>query len=539
MRTAKQKWQREKGSAEYTKAASDEYRYYVDVLEVSATEYAGVIENNFAKTAKLKLMLNIDYWVTLDWRIMRKHFEDIAGEITLADLEGDYSEIAAELETTAPDALRKAYNDKAHGKKDSYEAEITKLKAENSAVTAQLPMLEYCDKADKRIMELETEKAKIEATLFNDVKGASNLGAYEAKQREIARERAEHDAKREAKRAEIQRAYEADELYNKNLQTRRVTLLESAAAYRGMMEDLVQQRKDKLRELEAIQKMSFNGKCPTCGAELKGDDVDKQRAAFLREVELKKNTCIMQGKRIRTQLDQYEKAIKEAEDEIAAMQPRDTSDYKDKMLAFKLSKENTVWECTERGMQLMAELKALEEQPKVSFEDLSKRKGEIEEELKQQYAVASERSMHAQLTEKIERNKAAIKGNTEAMVACERKIAMIESYIEEKAEQVAKRVNSFFEGSGIVVEMQKRKKDGTFEPSCRVLCDKVPAHALNTAKRRSVSIEVARAFQKAFNLDMLVIVDNANDFDDDHVPSIKGQSIMLRPETCPLTLFTE
>ena len=98
-RQATQKWVRKRGSAEYTKASSDEYKFYIDGLELSATTYKDRVAEIFnMDVEKLKLCMDVLYYQLLDWKELRKHFADIVGEVKDSDMTGDYSDIMPYLE---------------------------------------------------------------------------------------------------------------------------------------------------------------------------------------------------------------------------------------------------------------------------------------------------------------------------------------------------------------------------------------------------------------------------------------------------------
>ena len=98
-RQATQKWVRKRGSAEYTKASSDEYKFYIDGLELSATTYKERVAEIFnMDVEKLKLCMDVLYYQLLDWKELRKHFADIVGEVKDSDMTGDYSDIMPYLE---------------------------------------------------------------------------------------------------------------------------------------------------------------------------------------------------------------------------------------------------------------------------------------------------------------------------------------------------------------------------------------------------------------------------------------------------------
>lgn len=96
-KSAKQGWSRPRGKSEYERKGTDDYTFYTDGIEVSATQYKSQIESLLAPIDKLKIMLNLRYFLMLDWKDMRKQLEAIVGEIESSDFKGDYSVILQDL----------------------------------------------------------------------------------------------------------------------------------------------------------------------------------------------------------------------------------------------------------------------------------------------------------------------------------------------------------------------------------------------------------------------------------------------------------
>ena len=121
-KTAKQGWTRKKGREEYEKKATDDYKFYIDSIERSASDYKSFIEENFAPIEKLKIMLNIRYYQSLDWEDMRKHFESLVGNIDESEMKGDYTDILNDLRKYPIDEVKSSYKSKIKAVKSSVES---------------------------------------------------------------------------------------------------------------------------------------------------------------------------------------------------------------------------------------------------------------------------------------------------------------------------------------------------------------------------------------------------------------------------------
>ena len=97
-RTARIGWVRKKEKDEYERKGTDVYKFYIDGIDRGANDYKKNVEELFAPIDKLKIMLNLQYFLKLDWRDMRKQFELMVGEISDKDFITDYSDIQALLQ---------------------------------------------------------------------------------------------------------------------------------------------------------------------------------------------------------------------------------------------------------------------------------------------------------------------------------------------------------------------------------------------------------------------------------------------------------
>ena len=165
-KVAKQGWARTRGSSTYERKGTDTYQFYVDGIEVSATNYKETVESLFAPIDKLKIMLNIRYFLMLDWKDMRKQLEFLVGEIKESDFKGDYGEIEADLKKYTTEQLKTAYR--------SQKREITKttesLPQTIETLKRNLPDMSGVDESGKVVEECNAELDK----LMNEMQGKAS-----------------------------------------------------------------------------------------------------------------------------------------------------------------------------------------------------------------------------------------------------------------------------------------------------------------------------------------------------------------------------
>ena len=93
-RSAEAKFTRKRGSDTYVKDNSDTYKYYIDNIEYSLTNWNEWLEKNVCDTQMLQYCTDGSFFTTLcedDMKQGRKVLEVISGEVTQDDFQGDYS----------------------------------------------------------------------------------------------------------------------------------------------------------------------------------------------------------------------------------------------------------------------------------------------------------------------------------------------------------------------------------------------------------------------------------------------------------------
>ena len=157
-KTAKQGWSRPRGKSEYERKGTDDYTFCTDGIEVSATQYKAQVESLLAPIDKLKIMLNLRYFLMLDWKEMRKQLASMVGEIKPEDFEDDYGDILQDLVKYSPDELKSLYKAKIKPIKDSIEG----LPKAIETMQANLPDLTEAEEARKSIDETKRQIADID-----------------------------------------------------------------------------------------------------------------------------------------------------------------------------------------------------------------------------------------------------------------------------------------------------------------------------------------------------------------------------------------
>lgn len=502
--------------------SGDTYTYIVDDLEVPATKYKQVIEDTICPISKLKLMLNIRHYENLNWKVLRTHFADIAGEI---EVPCD-AEVLQMIEKAGAEAIRKKYADdlKALSKKaDTQKATIT-------ALQQQQPNLQEIEQAEQRADELKAERAEIERKRETHNGNDAIVAQRKAEEDAIANKREELLKAKEAYEQEQERtlkekvqAIEDARRHNNHITEIRNAIREKIATYKESIVS-TESRLEYLREEnKTIKLRMFDGYCENCGAAYVG----KKRQEVLEAWKIKKdadlNVNVSAGKATRVKLDDLQAKVAEAEKELAGIKGKDVKaleaeadEYRKSMKPFD-------------GMALEAEIARMEEnRTEIPVNDevvkMQERVGEINIELEGLYKVIGLRGVYESGKEKIAEIEKQKQHTMQEIATAKKMKALVEKYQRDYAEAMCERVNKHFDKVSVVVA--KENKSGDLEDTCEILIDNV-GDTCNKANKSVAGGEIAEVFQRHYGLSLPMFVDDAEGINRCNLPKHRGQLVVL------------
>ena len=519
--------------------SNDTYEYLIDDLTVSATQYKTTVSEMFGDGDFLKYMLNIHYYrQQTDWKELRKAFAQIAGEVTLADMKGDYKIIADSLSRQDAETLRKTYNNRLRDlnkAKDRKDAEI-------KAYKDSLPKLSDIEFAESEVEKLKDERTKIEerqkALVGQNDEYISKRKAEEdvisAKRVEYMNAKMEHDRIEQAKIDEAVAEYRAAKQYNAGVVSKRSLLRREIDNYKSIIQSLSNQLEDLRTENKRINSRVFNNVCSECGQPYIGEKLEDKIRAFNLKKQIDREENIVLGKKKKEELEELEKTLKEKEEELANSKLTDLQEYDQKI------REVTAARTEYDGSALLEEINTLEA-TKTSIPEipeslhLQKRVGEINAQIEKILSTSPKRS-------ELERVEGKILLLTKELNEINRDIVSnmqlknaVESYQREYAEIVKINVNKYFDKVSVV--MTQYNKSGILEDCCKLMLDGV-TDSNNYASKVLIGVELAKAFQKYFGLELPLFIDNAESLDEVNVPS-HSQIVMLVRSDCPFTVISD
>lgn len=548
-KTAKQGWSRSRGNSEYTRKGTDDYSFFADGIEVSATQYKTMVEGLFAPIDKLKIMLNLRYFLMLDWKDMRKQLESMVGDIESSDFKGDYGIILKDLIKHTPDELKSLYK----AKMKPMKASIDSLPVTIETMQTNLPDLAEVEEARKSIDEAKQQMSDIDEKI---------VGAGDFAKPYIDRRNAELEEIREleAEYRNAERIYESnfnDEVekiqkeiqdvdsYNADVDKQNKKALsdkENAKKELEKMTDLLsglQKRHEELTEQnkECKARVFTGEKCAYCGQELPEDKLEEARKRFNEQKEKDHAYIVAQGKDNKEYLERALKGIEnlkaEIEKPLEILDKKSKDDLEDKL--DDLRKAFVPYYKTTEGSAKMSVIKEkranLTVIPQQDNEALLNMKRGLLDEIETNSKKLGLKDEYDKQLEKIRGLQEELKNNSVELAKLEGKLAKVKEYEEEKAKIISDRVNGKFEY--VQIEMSETNKSGDIVPACVIKDNKgVNALVTNNASRVLCGIDIAIAFQNFYGLSLPLFIDDYELFSEDNQPDVNRQVIRLIVRNC-------
>lgn len=553
-KTAKQGWSRPRGKSEYERKGTDDYTFYTDGIEVSATQYKSQIESLLAPIDKLKIMLNLRYFLMLDWKDMRKQLETMVGEIESSDFKGDYSVIFQDLIKYTPDQLKSLYKQQ----KSKIEDNIKGLPKAIETLQSNLPDLKEVEEARNAIDEAKQQIAGIDEKIVGAGdfakpyidKRNEELAEISKFQEEYNKAQSVYLSNFNEEIEKIQKEIREVDSYNADIEKKNKkseSEKENAKKELERMNDLLaglQKRHEELTEQnkECKSRVFTGDKCAYCGQKLPEDKLEEARKRFNEQKDKDHAYIVEQGKSNKDYLERTLKCIENLKTEIE--KPLEVRDKKSKdKLDAKLADLRASFIPYDKTTEGKAKVSVIEEKranltiiPKQDNEELLNMKRGLLDEIETNSKKLGLKDEYDKQVEKIKNMQEQLRENSIEKAKLEGKLAKVKEYEEEKARIVSDRVNGKFEY--VQIEMSETNKSGDIVPACVVKDNKgVNALVTNNASKVLCGIDIALAFQKFYGIKLPVFIDNAESINSENFPGINNQVIKLIVDECSFKII--
>ena len=548
-KTAKQGWSRARGNSEYTRKGTDDYSFFADGIEVSATQYKTMVEGLFAPIDKLKIMLNLRYFLMLDWKDMRKQLESMVGDIESSDFKGDYGIILEDLIKHTPDELKSLYK----AKMKPMKASIDSLPVTIETMQTNLPDLAEVEEARKSIDEAKQQMSDIDEKIvgagdfakpYIDRRNAEleEIGKLEAEYRNAERiyeSNFNDEVEKIQKEIRDVDSYNADiDKKNKKAEAERESNKKELEKMTDLLSGLQKRHEELTEQNKECKARVFTGeKCAYCGQELPEDKLEEARKRFNEQKEKDHAYIVAQGKENKEYLERALKGIEnlkaEIEKPLEILDKKSKDDLEDKL--DDLRKAFVPYHKTTEGSAKMSVIKEkranLTVIPQQDNGALLNMKRGLLDEIETNSKKLGLKDEYDKQVEKIKALKEELKSNSIELAKLEGKLAKVKEYEEEKAKIISDRVNGKFEY--VQIEMSETNKSGDIVPACVIKDNKgVNALVTNNASRVLCGIDIAIAFQNFYGLSLPLFIDDYELFSEDNQPDVNRQVIRLIVRNC-------
>ena len=548
-KTAKQGWIRPRGKSEYERKGADDYSFFADGIEVSATQYKSQIESLLAPIDKLKIMLNLRYFMTLDWKDMRKQLEAMVGEIESSDFKGDYSTILQDLVKYTPDELKSLYK----AKMKPMKASIDSLPVTIETMQTNLPDLTEVEEARKAIDEAKQQIADIDEKIVGagdfakpyidkrneELAEISKLQEEYNKAKSVYLSNFNEEVEKIKKEIRDVDSYNADvEKANKKAESDKENANKELERMNDLLSGLQKRHEELTEQNKECKARVFTGeKCAYCGQELPEDKLEEARKRFNEQKEKDHVYIVSQGKSNKEYLERTLKCIENLKSEIE--KPLEVREKKSKEeLEAKLGDLRDSFVPYNKTTEGAAKLSVIEEKranltviPQQDNSALLYMKRVLLDEIESNSKKLGLKDEYYKQVEKIKGLQEELKNNSVELAKLEGKHAKVKEYEEEKAKIISDRVNGKFEY--VQIEMSETNKSGDIIPACVIRDNKgVNALVTNNASRVLCGIDIAIAFQNFYGLSLPLFIDDYELFSEDNQPDVNRQVIRLIVRNC-------
>lgn len=467
----------------------------------------------------------------------------------IIDQNPEFEELRGKLRANSVSDLKSACNEKINGKGrganhvDGLNDKLTKLIHQ---IEFELSKKVHIDVAELELQknalneQISDNKAKQEdiSKEFEEQQKASD-GILELKfeLNDLQRKANEENNK---KRLEIQKKldkansdYNMYEAYESGTRSR---IKRDAEKELPLLEQRLKEKQELWKSVKSEQIDEDKYICPTCHRELPEEEKEnilsnfeetkKQRLEFIVAEGEKASQAVKDKKKYiedsKKEAEEYEKKQEEAMERIKELEKQlselpDSIDISDHPEVQEIKRKIAEKEAAINKGNSAEEIR---EQLKDELDDLQSQLYEIQKQL-------DKVEENNRIDKTVEELNAKQRNVSQEIANVERELDLLKQFDRKKAELLESDVNSNFEY--IKVKMTEPQVNGDLKDVCQIMVDgESYERNLNHGARILAEIDICRAFQKANNVCLPIIVDDCESLDDWRVPNIENQLIIIK-----------
>ena len=538
-KTQKEKWVKRRGS-EVAELQGNENLYSIDGYPKTEKDYKLAIADLVSEDV-FKMLTSTTYFTSLKWKEQRDILMRFVANVNDYDLAGSVERFAPLLQ----ELMKAPSLDDIRAK---FQKALTEWKRQQAEIPVRIDEIQK-SKIDVDVAELELGKSAILELLKSNREKQDD---FEAINKEFSERSLEimnlkfklGDLDRDANAGLIKKK---QELCNQiesakfNLKLQEGSVADINLSIKGvksridMSNECIQIQRDKWKKENDRVFDDSSLVCPYCNQEYTEDKKEQLKAEFESQKAKQLALITETGNDLKAHIDSDKKEIKELEKKL------------EKATEGALDIQKIIKELEEEFKALPTSIDVTDtEEYKAIQTELAKLESEMKQtnsvEDRRKELVVEERELNSQLME-IERRIASSKKNADIddriaelmleqrdvaqkVADQEKMLYLLEEFIRFKMDKVSEDINSVFDG--ITWKLFAMQINGGMKETCECMVDGVPYGSLNNGHRIVAGLQIIKALQKLYEVQMPIFVDNAESINDFNLPQMDSQLILLK-----------
>ena len=546
-REATASFSRKRGTSEWSKNSSDQYKFFVDDIERNSGDFKEWISANLCDADLITYALSGDFFINRlyeDKKGCRQLIEKLVGNVERSEMQGNYEAIDELLQRFSLDEIdqraanmAKAINDRLN--------EIPALIRNKESEIADIEQTDFMA-TDREIADLEAERDRLDKQMTDLTE----------------RIKPQMEAKHEAERAMQMKQDVFDKAYadwKKSFDIRRQKLTDEIAAIRQQnaksenarkeAESRQELAKSDLKSLET-QLANLNEKrnrlvterdaekekkldpsatiCPHCGAELQGEKLQSVIDNFEKVKRERINAIVAEGKdtgeKIKRINESIERTKKLVEEPLPQVITQPTDDLERQVIEIiNTDTSKIAFMETEQGKTLLDDIGSvvIPEVTMPETDEIESAKKKVNEQLVPLYERRGLKNRLTTLRNSLDELRIEQKEKGAELAVYERQRQLVKDYKQEQMEILSRKVNDGLKFSRL--EVWSKQKDGTVVGDL-VLKDAngVNFSTANGASRICTTCDIQRFFCERLGVNMPMFVDEATIVNSENLPKYDG-----------------
>lgn len=467
----------------------------------------------------------------------------------IIDQNPEFEEIRGKLRANSVSDLKSACNEKINGKGrganhvDGLNDKLTKLIHQiefelSKKVDIDVAGLEEQKNAlNEQIAENKTKQEDISKELEEQQRASDGVIELKFELNDLQRKANEENNKKRLQiQNELDKANSDYDMYEAYESGTRSRIKRDAEKELPLLEQRLKEKQELWKSVNAEQIDEDKYICPTCHRELPEEEKENILSNFEETKKQRLEFIVAEGEKASQAVKDKKKYIEESKKEAGEYEKKQEETLKKiEELEKQLSELPESIDISDRPevqeiQRQIAEKEAAMNKGNSAEEIRKKLKDELEDLQLQIYEVQKQLDKveeNNRIDKTVEELNAKQRNVSQEIANVERELDLLKQFDRKKAELLESDVNSNFEF--VKIRMFERQANSELKDVCRITVEGEDYDRnLNHGERILAEIDICRAFQKANNVCLPIIVDDCESLDDWRVPNIENQLIIIK-----------